>query len=145
MTSENELRRLVLWNRMFFVGFLLLGLAGMSVGLLHNLKNDIHGVETSWTRDRDGKDMLRITSMRGPKLITHLVEVSSDIYAGSSLPDPIFILDSEGASIDFATLQGLEWRNESGSKESPPAAGAVIRALYVELNASNWKPSQARQ
>lgn len=148
MISENEFRRVVLWNRLLVGGIALFCLVWTAWIGVRLLPSPDYGVQTSWSKDGKGRDTLHITSLRGHRLVTHLVAAShgSDAtYAGASLPEPIFLLDSEGASIDSATLSRLEWRNEGGGREGAPVAGSAIRALYVELNASTWQPARARQ
>jgi hypothetical protein len=77
--------------------------------------------------------------MRGHVLVTHLAGFSNGSPAGARLPEPVFLLDSEGASIDLATFQSLDWRNEGGGKESAPAVGSAVRALHIQLQPSIWQ------
>ena len=59
------------------------------------------------------------------------------------LPEPIFMLDSEGAVIEKAAYDRLEWSNEGRTKDDPPPYGSKVHALFIRLESSEMRERAA--
>ena len=72
----------------------------------------------------------------GPFVVTHIVSYGGGTgdQRTATLPAPIAIIDSEGASVDVSKLQ---WRNYRGEIASAPT-GQRLEALY-------FRPERAKQ
>jgi hypothetical protein len=138
--EDKAVKDLRFWNHLWLVTLLLIGLAWLAGRVLEHVNQRISSVDTWWSRSPDA---LVISSLRGHVLVTHLAGFSGSSPAGVRLPEPVFLLDSEGARIDLGAFRGLDWRNEGGGKVSAPAVGSEVRALYIRLQASDWRERAA--
>lgn len=129
--QDDNLRRLMIWNR-FWCALILL--SALSWGLL-TAHHKMCELRVRWGDD----DGLRFSAMcDGPFVITHLQKLSQSNEgekAVAELPQPIVIFDSHGAIIAKSELDKLVWLDIYGHKTTPPAAGAKISAIY-------YKPSR---
>jgi hypothetical protein len=126
--SDAAVRRLVFWNR-FWLCLLLIAVGARWLFLWFDAFHT--SLRVIWTDSG-----LRLTTASdGPFVVTHLAlmgwEVGSENQkAVAPLPQPIAIIDSDGAIISAAELSKLTWRNVHGQPAPPPPTGAPLRALY---------------
>lgn len=135
--DERLIRRLIWWNRLWLT--LILGTAAVIVPytMLLRAMNKAKEMQTQWV----GQD-LRISSLRGGKIITHLTAYPSQ--GGSivaQLPSPIYLIDSEGASFTAADMKKLTWKGGNAIKVPAPSPGTTIYAVYYNPEYSGWIPS----
>ena len=75
---------------------------------------------------------LRISTMHGPTIVTHLVAGGSgNRLRLALLPTPITFVDSETAIISVKELAKLSWQCEGGPCEAPPT-DAKYGVLYQQ-------------
>jgi hypothetical protein len=106
---------------------LVLGVIGCY--FLNKMRDDVRSVKTHWSGDT-----LVVRNITGRILITNLMVGSSG--ATTTLPKPVFIIDSEGATFSHEQMKKLEWRGEDKQVMPPPAVGTPITILFVRLEGS---------
>jgi hypothetical protein len=133
--NDNQLRRLMLWNR-FWLGLfmvLLVGGGGLSWfnRFVDNVDNNVRALKVSWIADGGIKFS---SSSDGPFVVTHLVKVarSEQEKSVARLSQPIVIVDSAGATLSKSEFDKLSWHGYQGDAQSSPAAGTAITAFYYK-------------
>jgi len=73
----------------------------------------------------------------GPYVVTHLIDGRYREIA--QLPEPLVILTSNSAAIEWAKVKSLPWRAvESGERVPAPDKGFPIRAFYYRSDTTEW-------
>ena len=128
-TDDQQLRRLLVWNRVWIglAVLLMLGLVGRWG--LQQVHDEHYALRVSWTEEGD----LRFRSPSdGPFIVTHLVKVEpvEPTRSVAKLREPIVIIDSWGATLKKSEFESLTWLSYLGEPHPSPAAGTKLIAFY---------------
>jgi hypothetical protein len=130
--NDTQVRRLVVWNRLWLGLFIavLLGWAGV-LWINHFIENHVRAIRVYWMDDGGIK---LSSSSDGPFVVTHLAKVATSEQEKSvvRLSPPIVIVDSFGAIISKSEFDGLKWHGYMGDAHPPPAVGTAIQAFYYK-------------
>ena len=127
--DSQQLRRLVIWNRIWIglAVLLTLSLAGRWVD--QQIFTEIHKLHITWTAQGD----LDFSSLSdGPFIVTHLVKVQpiEPTPSVAELPIPIVIIDSAGAILKKSDFESLSWFSYLHEPHPAPIAGTQVIAFY---------------
>jgi hypothetical protein len=131
--AEREIRRLVIWNRLWLAGLILVSVWYGAARLIASAQASLYQLRPSW----DG-EVLRLTAPSdGPFVVTHLVNRSNQSTA--PLPHPLGYIESHGVYITGDEYKKLEWRSMYGEKIAGPPVGAKVTALYYRPLEARWR------
>ena len=82
------------------------------------------------------QDKLRMTSLSGNIVITHLRGRTNNSLVYAKLPEPHLFLDSFVFEMTKEEISHLHWLNEAQEKVLPPQDFSQITALYYSLESS---------
>lgn len=137
-THEERIRRLEIWNRVWF-GLLVFSVLGFAANSwLNSMRADLRALSIRW--QTDGSVQFSSAS-DGPFVVTHLVKYgnSKREMALARLLQPLAIIESGGATISKGDVAKLVWVNTYGQSVTAPKDGIQIKALYFRPETATQK------
>ncbi len=139
--NDNQLRRLIIWNRLWLGLFMVLLISWGGLSWANRIYSDMRALRVSW---RSGGDIKFSSASDGPFVITHLATVarSEQEKSVARLSQPIVVVDSAGATLSKSEVEKLKWHGYRGAAQPSPAAGTAIVAFYYRPLVT--KPSRSQ-
>jgi hypothetical protein len=127
MEQNKQIRRLLVWNRIWLLLWVCVGIAWGTRTALSYI--DAQFFSLSSERPRKSTEGLRFSAASdGPFVITHLIDVKSRSWA--ALPRSVAVTDSYGASFEIDDIKKLDWRGRHGEQVPFPEDNAAISVLF---------------
>ena len=128
-SDRRQLRRLVLWNRLWIAAAVLLTLGLLGGWVIQTAVDRVNSLRVSWTESGD----LRFRSISdGPFIVTHLLKVEpvEPTPSVAKLREPIVIIDSAGAVLKRTDFENLNWFSYLNEPHPRAAVGTEVIAFY---------------